>query len=512
MPRGKGGRIGCRGSVRLLRGALARRLAAPVPNRLMQFRFLLLFASILPLSVHARPTTNAPAASILGQPTFTSGIEFDPPTSRSFYGSNGLAIDPTTGKLFVSDERNHRILRFSSTAAYQNYAEAEAVFGQGDFTSNLPNRGAGASSSTLNLPAHLCFDSEGNLWVADSGNARVLRYDAASSKTQFGAAADAVIGQADFVTTTPATNSTSDSGFIEPVGVAVDSADNLYVLENGNVPRILRFANAKTASGDVVAASYLGAINGSNQFVPGVTATSFSSTPYGLFVDDLDRLWVADASNHRVLRFDTPTVIGSAANAVFGQLDFTSNALANPPTAASLFIPFHMCVDSEGTLWISDTGNFRILGFLDIDSKANGAAADIVLGQADFVTGSGQPYNARTTGNPRQIVIGREGSLFVGEDSNAARVKRWSDPVVVQTAKRVTARGKSARVRGTSSGAVSLTYKVAGQGGFRNLPGPIANWQVRVNRLKKKTTSVTVQAKAFDNRTATAVVRVTKRR
>jgi sugar lactone lactonase YvrE len=234
--------------------------------------------------------------SILGQPSFTSAIASNPPTSRSLFGANGLAIDPTTGKLFISDEGNHRILRFSSTAAYQTHAEAEAVFGQPDFESKLANRGGAPSSLTLSAPANLCFDAEGNLWVADSGNARVLRYTAASSKPQFGGAADGVIGQPGFTTNTPATNSTADSGFIEPVGVAVDSDDNLYVLENGNAPRILRFANAKTAFGDVAASSYLGTINGSNQFIPGVTATSFSTTPYGICVDAQDRLWVADAS------------------------------------------------------------------------------------------------------------------------------------------------------------------------------------------------------------------------
>lgn len=473
-------------------------------------RSLLALTFLTVLSAQARPQSGSAAASLLGQPSFTSGLEFNPPTSRSFYGPNGLAIDPTTGKLFVSDERNHRILRFSSTAAYQTYAEAEAVFGQSDFTGNEANRGAGASALTLNRPAHLCFDGEGNLWVADAFNARVLRYDAASSKPQFGAAADAVIGQPDFVTTTPATNSTSDSGFIKPVGVAVDSADNLYVLENGGAPRILRFANAQSASNDVAYASYLGEINGSNQFISGTTANGFSTTPYGLFVDDQDRLWVADASNHRVLRFDTPTVTGSAANAVFGQANFTSNAQPNPPTAASLFIPFHMCVDPEGTLWVSDTGNNRILGFIDVDTKTNGANADIVLGQANFVTGTGQPYSARAIGGPRQIVIGQEGSLFVGEDSVTARVQRWSDPVTITAPTKVTARGTKALIKGTASGAVGVSHQVTGQGGFKPVVGGPANWQVTVKRLKKPTTAVRVQARAFDGRTATAVVKVKK--
>lgn len=460
----------------------------------------------------SRPKTNDAAVSILGQPNFTSEANSNPPTNRSLWRADGLAIDPITGKLFISEKGNHRILRFSSVAAYQTFAEAEAVLGQPDFNSNQPNRGTGASSLTLSTPANLCFDASGNLWAADSGNARVLRYDDASSKPQFGGAADAVIGQPDFFTTTTATNSTSDSGFVEPIGVAVDSEDNLYVLENGNVPRILRFANASSSSGDVVASSYLGKINGSNAFVPGLDAGSFSLTPYGICVDANDRLWVADASNHRVLRFDDPKVTGATADGVIGQADFVTNAIADPPTAASLNVPLNVCVAPDGTLWVSDYVNHRVLGFLDAANKADGADAEIVLGQSDFVTNTAKPYSATTTGNPTQIAIGREGSLFIGEDGFGAHVKRWSDPVTITAPKKVSTGGTSAVLQGTSSGAVSVAYKVAGQGGFKAASGTVANWLARAKRLRRKITPVTVRATAFDNRTATAVVRVAKRK
>lgn len=472
--------------------------------------FALSLLSVLPAG--GQPVTNQPAVSLLGQPDFTSDAGTDPPTSRSLYEVDGVAVDPTTGKLFVSDGGNHRILRFSSVAAYQTFAEAEAVFGQPDFTSNEPNRGGAPSSLSLDTPATLCFDAAGNLWVADSGNARVLRYDDASSKPAFGAAANGVIGQAGFLTNTPATNSTSDNGFITPAGVAVDNAGNLYVSDVGGIPRIQRFANAAVLSGDLLADSSLGEINGSNEFIPVVTDTGFGGRPYGIGVDAQGRLWVADASNHRVLRFDTPAVSGSSASAVLGQPDFTSNGIGDPPTAANLNSPYNVTVAPDGTLWVSDFANRRVLGFPNAAAKTDGENAAIVLGQPDFLSNTEFPYGARTTASPSQVAVGREGSLFIGEFSFGAHVKRWSDPVVIKAPKSVTARGTRAKIKGTASGAASITYRVAGQGGYKPASGSASRWNVTVKKLQKKTTGVTIQGTAFDGRTGSAKVKVVKGR
>ncbi|MGB6034137.1 MAG: T9SS type A sorting domain-containing protein, partial [Bacteroidota bacterium] len=84
----------------------------------------------------------------------------------------GVALDQT-GRLYVTDNRNNRVLWFDSAASKPNGASADGVFGQPDFTSNedtITDRGMwgpwGVTVEKVN----------GRIWVADSENQRVLRF------------------------------------------------------------------------------------------------------------------------------------------------------------------------------------------------------------------------------------------------------------------------------------------------------------------------------------------------
>jgi sugar lactone lactonase YvrE len=489
-------------------------------------RFLLILPVFLVTSVMARPGNHAPAISILGQTSLSTQVEVTPPTAASLSLVEGVAIDPTSGKLFVSDSGNHRILRFASTEAYQTNAVAEAVFGQPDFTSASPNRGnadlnslrgSDPSANSLDAPANLSFDAAGRLWVADSGNARVLRYDNASDKPSFTATADAVIGQPNFASDAPAANDVADSGFSTPVGIAVDSDGRLWVSDS-SIPRVLRFDLAASLSGDVTASGYFGEKDGDPDNDPNtfdsvvVSASSFGATPYGLAVDLQGTLWVADASNNRVLGFKSAAgkANGADADVVLGQGDFLTRNSPDPPTATSMSSPYYVSVAPDGVLWVSDYLNYRVLGFVNPAQKSNGAPANLVLGQADFVSRLAGPPAPRSIDSPSQIAFGREGSLFMGQYLDAGSVKRWSDPVVISAPKSVTAKGSRAKIKGTASGATSIAYQVAGQGGFLPATGSAASWSLKAKKLKKKVTRVTVQGTAFDGRIGTATVKVVR--
>ena len=356
-----------------------------------------------------------PASLVLGQPDFTSNT-----AALTASGMNvpfGVAIDPISGKVFVADANNKRVLRFASGAALINGAAADGVFGQPNFTSNTP----ATSASGMGGPSGVAVDSAGRLWVADSGNQRVLRFDNAASKAN-GAAADGVLGQANFTSSIIATTA---SGMYNPFGVAVDSAGRLWVADASN-SRVLRFDNAAGKANGANADGVLGQPNFTSKV--GATSVGGMAYPFGVAVDSTGNLWVAEYLNSRVLRFDSAAGKANGANAdgVLGQANFTSSAPIT--SAAGMFTPYGVVVDSIGRLWVADTNNRRVLRFDGAAGKANGANADGVLGQADF-TSTTQATTRSGMAYPSGVAIDPAGNLWVVDNANS-RVLRFGDAVM----------------------------------------------------------------------------------
>ncbi|NUN70323.1 MAG: hypothetical protein HUU02_11485, partial [Bacteroidetes bacterium] len=264
-------------------------------------------AVVLVISLQAQSplVNNMPASGVLGQSSFTAGS-----SGLSASGLNapsGVAVDPTTGKLFIADRYNNRVLRWSSSAKLTNGSPAEAVFGQTDFVTGS----SGASASRFNDPLRVHVDAVGTLWVSDYLNNRVLRFNNASMKPS-GAAADGVLGQPDFTTTSAATTASKMRG---PVGVFVDAKGTLWVADRLN-HRVLRY---NTVNGKANGAAADGVL-GQPDFTTGTSGVSAvkMNRPMGLYADAEDHLWVTEDDNNRVIRFDSASARpnGAPANGV----------------------------------------------------------------------------------------------------------------------------------------------------------------------------------------------------
>lgn len=383
-----------------------------------------LIAFLLAQTAWSRPVTYQQASSVLGQPNFTS-FSAPPLDAKTFDQPEAIVIEPVTKKVFVSDYAGSRILRFGSVAAYQTHASAEAVLGQPDFdTEDAPKPPTAAS---LDGPGGMVFDSQGNLYVADYGNSRVLRWNHPTTINS-GAPADVVIGQSGF-TSNADPGAGPHSLFSGPWVLAIDGSDNLYVGDY-SLNRVLRFADAPMLSGNVISASAVFGQPDFSSFVagldpgPGPTLTSgILRDIWGLFVDPAGRLWVGDSLNHRVLRFDNAAAKASAAmpDAVLGQPDFTSSDPAR--TAAGLSSPYHMVMDGAGTLWVSDHGNSRVVGYKYAGSRpATGTNnAQIILGQPNFTATIPNKTTQRSIYEPFGLAVTPAGGLLVAEDG-ASRV------------------------------------------------------------------------------------------
>ena len=284
---------------------------------------------------------NPEAVTILGRAKL--------PSATTLYAPSGIAVNQASGKVFVVDGGNHRVLRFSSAAAPGNGQAAEAVLGQVDFKSTTFS----LSDSLLRDPGKAVVDAAGNLWLSDTGNYRMLRW-ANADTIPSGSPAVQVLGSSTFTTRdTPL----GASSLYRPGGLAFDASGSLWVADAWN-NRVLRYDNP-AAKGNGGAADH---VVGQQDFVTttsGLSATQFDE-PYDLAIDALGRLWVSDFYNVRILRFDTPSAqILPAANGVLGQPDFVSEASGSGPAQSNRFI--HLVVSPGGSLFASDSQNYRLM-------------------------------------------------------------------------------------------------------------------------------------------------------
>ncbi len=242
------------------------------------------------------PTSNLPASVVVGQDDFTSSTPA--PTQSKFSFPSRIAV--AGGKMFVADLANFRVLIWNSVPT-TNGAPASVVVGQTTFTDNL----TGLTASTFGAPRGLWADGA-RLVIGDPDNGRVLIWNAIPSAN--GAAADVVVGAANF--TTAGSNTASATSIGEPWGVASDGT-SLFVADS-QFNRVLIFSPIPTANG-ASASNVLGqgtftnsTANDANQdgVNDGSPTARTLQLPSAIAVNG-SRLLVADRGNHRVLIYNS---------------------------------------------------------------------------------------------------------------------------------------------------------------------------------------------------------------
>lgn len=317
----------------------------------------------------------------------------------------------STGKLAISDETNNRVLIWN-TVPTTSGAAADVVLGQVDFTSNS----AATTASGLQQPRGVYWHGS-NLWVADKGNNRVLRY---TNPTTSGQSASLVLGQADFTSSGAATTST---GMSDPTGVLI-YAGKLLVADTTN-NRVLVWSAVPSSNG--AAASYaLGQASGGANLTSATAATTAAgmSAPYSMAVTSTGNLLVADKGNNRVLHFvGVPSSGGASASFALGQAtggtNLTTSAAAT--TAGGMDSPYAVAVSAAGQIAVADGSNNRVLIWYDTPITVTDAHA--VLGQSLFTTATaGTAAGTMTT----PLGLGWSGNHLLVSGASMKRTMKFS--------------------------------------------------------------------------------------
>ncbi len=369
----------------------------------------------------ARFRTGDPADLAIGQPNLRTAVAnvdtngSQTPSQTSLSSPAGIAVNPADGTLYVADAGNNRVLRFPRPVAQQGRITPDAVLGQVDFASSTS---ASVTASSMRAPTGLSIGPNGDLFVSDTGNNRVLEF---ASGAGTGTSAMRVYGQPNAVSSA-APSQASAQTLAAPQGVYVDQSSNLYVADTG-ANRVLIFPDTQAApAAGMTAAFVIGQGSFSNS--GSSTGTAFK-VPTDVDVDSSGNIYVADYGDNRVLVFPSLVflpITGAAASSVVGQQSVGGTA-ANwdstngSATAEGLYGPLGIYLDRQDTLYVGDSGNSRVVQFLKSAAVVNAATyqASVPVGQGALASlfGVGLAANTDSAANTplpstlvnRQIIV-----------------------------------------------------------------------------------------------------------
>lgn len=358
-------------------------------------KYFLLLLLFIPAESFAF-TTGQNATLVIGHDDFdTGGTIHDNATSSVLYSPDGMAFDKS-GNLWIADTGFNRLLEFSSP--FTNVEKATLVLGQDDFVSTSP----ALSAIGLDQPYGITFDNNGNMWVADTNNNRIVEY-----RTPFtnGETVSLVIGYPSF---DKGVYPTTAGSLAAPYGLAFDKSGNLWAVDYYN-NRILEYV---TPFKNQMNASLVIGQSDLTSNSDGTTANRLN-LPSAIAFDEKGNLWATDSLNNRVLEFSYPFSTDQSATLVIGQENFTTNFLG--VTEDSMNTPYGIIFDKSGNLWVTDGNNARVLEYTPPFN--NGMNAFLVLGQTNFA----EMYmgtSANMLSEPYDVKVDNNGNLWVADTDN----------------------------------------------------------------------------------------------
>ena len=263
----------------------------------------------------------------------------------------------------------------------------------------------GSAPLHSNYPEGVAINTFMNIYVADRDNHKIrLIYP---NKTVITIAGGGITG------TTPGnTNGVGTAALLYfPSDVALDTLGNLYVSDASNHKILLIYANLTVIT--IAGGSGATTIAGGPGSTDGVGTTALFKVPRGIALDTLGNLYVADSNNHKIrLIYPNKTVITIAGGGSTGIAFGNTNGIGN---AARFFVPYGLALDSLGNVYVADCNNHKIrLIYPDqtVVTFAGGSTAGTVSGSTNGVG------TAALFSSPKFLDLDTLGNVYVADDDN----------------------------------------------------------------------------------------------
>jgi uncharacterized protein (TIGR03437 family) len=305
-----------------------------------------------------------------------------------------VASDPSGNLFFVNQ---NTVLRLDAATGILTLVAGTGVTGFGG--DNGP-----ATSALLRYPSGLAVDSTGDLYIADSGNLRIRKVANGMITSVAGNGITGYSGDNGPATTAELNN---------PVGIAVDSAGNMYIADYGN-NRIRKVANGVITT---VAGSGMAGFSGDG----GAATSGALGGPDAIAADGAGNLYVTDSTN-RVRKVSNGIITTFAGTGTAG---FSGDNVA--ATSVQLNTPNGLAVDSNGNVYISDNGNDRVR------KVANGIISTVAGTGTTGFSGDNGPAASAQIDPPFGVAVDSAGNLYICDLQNG-RIRKVSHGVITTVA------------------------------------------------------------------------------
>jgi len=308
-----------------------------------------------------------------------------PASEAQLFDPWGLALDHS-GSLFIADQLNHKIRKIEADGTISTVA--------GTGTPGYSGDSDAATAATLKNPCGVAADSEGNVYIADTGN-HVIRkispngnISTIAGTGEAGYAGDGGKG--------------TEAKLNYPIGLWLDASGNLFIADSFN-HRIRKLA----PDGIITTVAGNGEAGWSGD---GGSATEAKlNYPQGVFVDAAGNIFIADTFNSLIRKVDPDGIItrvaGIGFNGYFGD--------GGPALEAGLDYPKSIAADAEGNLLIVDSFSSRIR-LITPDGLIFTVAGNGWIGDS----GDGGPALEARLRFPSALVLDGAGHIYISDTQN----------------------------------------------------------------------------------------------